>query len=519
MANKSLFRSILGKLLPKTDTTNQAGGRAYAFPERHALAQYASTGCLNGVYYSTAQEQLEQVLELATRVEPDFLAKAAIHCRQRAFMKDMPALLCSVLAQRDGKLLERVFARVIDDGKMLRNFVQILRAGVVGRKSLGSLPKRLVRQWLESQSDEQLFRASVGNDPSLADVVKMVHPKPRDPQREALFGWLLGRAYSHELLPDLVRQFEAYKGGARQQVPNLPFLMLTALDLGKAEWTAIARQAPWQTLRMNLNTFARHGVFEDSQVSAEIAARLRDPEAVRRSRVFPYQLLMAYKASARVVPAEVQESLRLAMEVATENVPEVAGQVYVCPDISGSMHSPVTGVRKASTSAVRCIDAAALVAAALLRKNSRAQILPFSDQVVPVQLNPGDSVITNAQILARLPSGGTNCSAPLVELNRRQARGDLVLLVSDNMSWLDGQAGGGRSTATMAAWAEFRARNPGARLVCLDMQPYASSQAAEREDILNIGGFADTIFEIIALFARGELGSDHWVGVIEAIQL
>ena len=38
--------------------------------------------------------------------------------------------------------------------------------------------------------------------------------------------------------------------------------MLTALGLGRREWTAIARSAPWQMTRMNLNTFARHGVFE-----------------------------------------------------------------------------------------------------------------------------------------------------------------------------------------------------------------------------------------------------------------
>ena len=51
-------------------------------------------------------------------------------------MKDMPALLCAILAVRDVKLLEAIFPRVIDNGKMLRTFVQILRSGVVGRKSL-----------------------------------------------------------------------------------------------------------------------------------------------------------------------------------------------------------------------------------------------------------------------------------------------------------------------------------------------------------------------------------------------
>ena len=49
---------------------------------------------------------------------------------------------------RDLELLAQVFPRVIDSGKMLRNFVQILRSGAVGRKSLGTRPKKLVQRWL-----------------------------------------------------------------------------------------------------------------------------------------------------------------------------------------------------------------------------------------------------------------------------------------------------------------------------------------------------------------------------------
>ena len=93
-----------------------------------------------------------------------------------------------------------------------------------------------------------------------------------------------------------------------------------------------------------------------------------------------------------------------------------------------------------------------------------------------------------------------------------------MIFISDNMSWVDAH-GGGRSTATMQEWENFRARNPRARLVCLDVQPSGSTQAAEREDILNIGGFSDAVFEIIATFAAGEMNPDHWVGLIEKIEL
>jgi 60 kDa SS-A/Ro ribonucleoprotein len=68
----------------------------------------------------------------------------------------------------------------------------------------------------------------------------------------------------------------------------------------------------------------------------------------------------------------------------------------------------------------------------------------------------------------------------------------------------------------LAEWSEFRQRNPNARLVCLDVQPNQTTQAAERADILNIGGFSDQVFELISAFAAGHLEADHWVAHIEA---
>ena len=125
MANKTLFQSLRGAtLVPKTDSVNEAGGRAYELSPKQALAQYALTGCLNSTYYASADDQLANVLALAEKVDADFVAKTAVYARQKGFMKDMPALLCASLSTKDPQLLRAVFDRVIDDGKMLRNFVR-----------------------------------------------------------------------------------------------------------------------------------------------------------------------------------------------------------------------------------------------------------------------------------------------------------------------------------------------------------------------------------------------------------
>ena len=536
MANRALFSSPSAShrtgSMPRTTARNEAGGRAYARDARHALAQYAATGCLNGTFYASAATQLDALARLAEAVDVEFVAKTALYARSEAHMKDVPAYLVASLAARDVTYMEWIFERVIDNGKMLRNFVQILRSGVTGRRSLGSAPKRCIRRWLESRSDAQLFADSVGNSPSLADILRMVHPKPHSASRRALYAWILAKPYDVDALPECVRQWEAFRalvedrdalrriGGdlSSMKVPTgIPMGMLMGLELDAearaAVWRAIARDAKWMATRMNLSSFARHGVFEDRAMTRLVAQRLGDAEQVRKAKAFPYQLMNAYVNAAEAVPASVRDALHDAMEIAVENVPTLIdrkGQplrVAVLVDVSGSMHSPVTGYRKGATTSVRCIDVAALVAASVLRRNPDAEVIAFHDRVeatgVPGRggLEPRDSVFTNAKRLAALPSGGTNCAAPLVAINRRGAHFDLVIYVSDNQSWIDLRRSWNPGTAVMEAWTDFRLRNPSARMVCIDVQPYATQQAPDRADILNVGGFSDAVFDLIATFA------------------
>ena len=518
MALKTLFRSVPGPLLPAADAVDREAAPAFALTPKHALAQLVSTSCLAGTFYATAETHLTELLGLAAQVDPTFVGKAAVHARVRGRMKDAPAVLLAWLSKAAPDVFAAVFPRVVDDGRALRTFVQVLRSGQTGRKSLGSRPKRLVEAWLSSRTDEQVFRASVGNDPSLADVVRMVHPKPETPSRCALYAWLLGREHDATALPEPVARFEAWKRDRTTDVPDVPFRMLTSHPLSAAAWATVARRASWQTLRMNLNTFVRHGAFEaDPGLVDHVAGRLADRDEVVRSRTYPYQVLAAWKALDAKAPPILADALQDALEASLENVPALDGAVRVAVDVSGSMASPVTGERGGGTTSVTCRDVAALFASAILRKNPTARVLPFHSHVEPVRLNPRDSVATNARLLATLPSGGTNCSAPLTLLNGESDRGDLVIYLSDNQSWVDAQAA--RGTETLAQWRTYRQRNPKARLVCVDLQPQGTTQAPEADDVLNVGGFSDAVFDLVAEHAHGGLAAEPWVAEIEKIAL
>lgn len=524
MANRSLFQSIRGKLFPRTDAVNEAGGKAYAFGPEHALAQLAATGCLSNTFYATGSTQLDKALELCGEVDSEFLARAAVYARQRAFMKDMPALMLAALAawgdETSRELLARAFPRVVDNGRMVRNFVQIVRSGVTGRKSLGTGPRRLVRSFLLDHDPGWLFRQSVGREPSLADIVKMVHPRPRTPEQDALFGYLLGKELNgkSEHLPALVRAFEAWKSQRDGTPPKVPFQMLTNQPLTSEQWAVIARHGNWHFTRMNLNTFVRHRVFEVApELTEVIAERLRDPAIIRKARVFPYQVMMTYGAAVAEVPRRIIDALHDALEVALDNVPAIEGRVLVFPDVSGSMSAPVTGYLRGGTSKVRCIDVAALFSAAILRGNPQARVVPVDTRVhTGYRAEPRDSVLTNARRLAAFGGGGTALSEALAWANRRGLEADAVVMISDYESWAD--PGRGWSTALMSEWRKLRARNPRAKLICLNIAPYTTTQAPDvGSEILNIGGFSDTCFQVVDAFIKGD--PRMWVETIKRTEL
>lgn len=515
MANLQLFNTLFAKL-PLADALNEAAAPAYAMTPKHKLAQLAMTGCLSQTYYADAEMQLKDVLAVTAKLDDAYIGRCAVYCREKGHMKDMAALLLVVLATRRSALLGATFSRVVDNGRMLRNFVQILRSGATGRKSLGSRPKKLVQNWLNAASEQQLLSASVGSQPSLADVVKMVHPKPAEAWRDAFFAWLIGKSFVVGALPPVTAALLAFRelGGA---LPDVPFQLLSNEALTAQQWAQLAGRMSWQTLRMNLNTLARHGVFELPGMAEKVAQRLADEALIRKARAYPYQLLSAYRMTGEGVPTVVREALQDALEIALRNVPTLEGRAVVCPDVSGSMQSAVTGYRKGATSAVRCIDVAALMAAAVLRKQATARVLPFEQTVVALPLNPRDSVLSNAEKLAAVGGGGTNCSAPLALLVKEKAKVDVVIIVSDNESWVDASRRG--ATETMRQWMLLKRINPGARLVCIDIQPYGSTQARDQADILNVGGFGDAVFDVLSQFVSGQFGAAHWVEAIESIAL
>jgi len=207
---------------------------------------------------------------------------------------------------------------------------------------------------------------------------------------------------------------------------------------------------------------------------------------------------------------------------------------------------------------MRCVDVAALFAAAILRRNPASVVIPFDTRAYQARVEPQDTILSLAERLLgadatrkgdprlsgrgtpevaslnskrRYGGGGTDCSLPLVEANTtyRKRRFAGVILVSDTESWVYrnrafayGRRG---ATGVMTEWQGFVQNQmqlgghsiPAPKLVCIDLQAYTSTQAPDRADILNIGGFSDAVFKVVAAFLGDDAG--RFVTEVEGVEL
>ncbi len=169
-----------------------------------------------------------------------------------------------------------------------------------------------------------------------------------------------------------------------------------------------------------------------------VADRIADESEIRRSKQFPYQYFAAYLNADDNVPQKIKTALHKAAEIACGNVPELPGPVVIGLDTSGSMSCAVTGNRgRGATSKMRCIDVAALFAAAILRRNPDSVVIPFDTSAYDAKIDANDSILSIAERLAKYGGGGTDCSLPLVAANQKHAKRKFagIVLVSDNESW------------------------------------------------------------------------------------
>lgn len=244
----------------------------------------------------------------------------------------------------------------------------------------------------------------------MADVIELVHPQPKDERQSELFRYLFDKRHHDdaglrdrilrddhpldviraatqlERLPDderrdVLRRDPDVLGRAGFSWERLSGWLPGGMDA--EAWQAVIPTMGYMALLRNLRNFEDAGVSK--KVMKQVAARIEDPDEVRRSRQFPYRFWSAYKFAPSVTWARALES---ALSTSVENVPELPGRTLALIDTSGSMQSPVSNRSK-----VQRFEVAALFAAAQAKRAHNADVVIFASGHRPLPVKRSHSVL------------------------------------------------------------------------------------------------------------------------------
>ena len=475
---------------------NRAGGNSVELTNKETLAKYVTTCTFNDTYYASGEKLLDEIKSVIDSITDNvYIAKCAVYSRETDGLKDMPAYLLNVLYDRDKGLFENVFPRVIDSGRMLRTFVSIARSEQFGRNLSSRVMRRVFQKWFDSKTPEWLFSNSLGNDPSFADIIKMTHAKGN--KNQDLFSYFLSKDYNKDNLPKKLQDYLNWQNDRALPVPDVNFRMLDSFKLSTDEWSKVLRSCSWNTLRMNLATFERHGVFKTKENLKYACKKLEDNIP---KNIFPYEVFAAYLMNKNNLT--LSNSLNEVMEKSIENIPFIKGKTIVAVDVSASMCSSVS-----TKSSMRIVDVASMFGASISKRCENVKLVTFDTSVRTSVDNPSSSILTLANSLVA-NGGGTSIHSVLDYINNNKIEFDNLIIVSDNESWKDGY--------TCSFGESWNKMSKNKKLISIDIVPNSYTNANNRKNNLFVGGFNDSVWTVIKNFLEN---SEKFTCQIEKVMI
>lgn len=458
-------------------TINLAGGDAYRQNPELQLVSLLLTSFVQDQFYRSAKQSFTDLANLTAAVNPEFAAKAALYARNEFGMRSITHLLAAGLAQRaSGQDWARFFYdRIVRRPDDMLEIAAAYRA--LGGKSLSNAMKKGFAAAFGRFDAYQLAKyRGEGRAFKLVDLVNLVHPAANERNAEALRQLIAGELKNLDTWEARLSEAGQAAGDEAEKTALKAEAWAELLHSGRLGYLALLR---------NLRNIAEHA----PELAPAAASALTDRQAIRKSLVMPFQLLVAMDAvqeSAVAAKRLLKEALTDALEVSLGNVPRFEGKTLVVLDDSGSMSTPARGNGFGNRS---CLQLGAAFAAALFKSND-ADLMRFSDDASYVRANSRDAMMSIAQgLIKNARSAGTNFHA--IFQTARIAY-DRIIILSDMQGWM--------GAGTPNGMFEFYKTRTGAKpfVYSFDLAGYGSLQLPEQK-VFCLAGFSDKVFDVMRL--------------------
>lgn len=300
-------------------------------PEQQLRRSVMSCMLFEGEFYEDGQTISDRICSLVPLVKLETVAKIAIEAREEANLRHVPLLLVREMAKELKKqlvylkppriplhsgykgynfqLVRDTLARIIQRPDELAEFLSLYWKD--GRCPLSSQIKKGLAVAFNKFNEHQLSKYNQDGAVKLKDVLFLCHAKPKDKEQEEAWKRLID---------------------GKLDIPDTWETQLSAGKDKKETWTRLIQEKKLGGLAMLRN------LRNMEQVNVDNSIIVQGLKSMETDRILPFRFIAAAKHAPRL-----EEAIEVPFLRACRQSPKLAGRTIIVVDISGSMHSQLSG--------------------------------------------------------------------------------------------------------------------------------------------------------------------------------
>ena len=521
------YSKIISTPMPQSEPLNEqqvennAGGFVFQIDRWARLDRFLILGSDAPTYYQKARDLTIANAKVVTECFDENAERTVnriveISTNGRAPKND-PAIFALAIGtnHHDVKCRQLALAAMPNICRTSTHLFQFVSAAHALKKGWGRAFKRAITEWYDKKDENalayQMIKYRSREDYTHKRLLDMSHAPARNEKRKALYHWAKGLEYDLAYLPE---QVKAHLDAMTSDTTKNQFLDL--IKKNRLPWEALPTEANinpkvWETmlpdmgltaLIRNLGNMTRVGTITPlSKAEMTIVARLGSEIELRKSRVHPFNILLAHaiyksghgmRGSGEWKPSQpIVSALDDAFYAAFANVQPTGKRHFIALDVSGSMSIPFMG------SPLTCAEGTAALSLVTMNVEPHTHVMGFADGLRDLGLTRKMSLASAVKKVSNLTVGGTDCALPMIYALKHKIEADVFIVMTDNETW----AGRVHPTVALADYRKKMGIN--AKLIVVGMTATGFSIADPKDaGMLDIVGFDANCPALIADFAR-----------------
>jgi 60 kDa SS-A/Ro ribonucleoprotein len=437
---------------------NNAGGYTFTVDKWSLLERFLILGSNSPSYYvwDTLELTREHAANVIACLKEDgkrtIDAIVSISHSGRA-PKNEPALFAMALSMSPSDVPDvatRQYAasnlgKVARTGTHLFSFVEFANS----LRGWGAVLAKAVRYWYEDKQPDglayQVMKYQQRANWSHRDLIRLSHPKPST--NNSIYRYVVKGEYNEGVSPyidgfELAKQAIDFKEVAKliRQYKLTREMVPTKYLADPHVQEALLEHMPLTAMIRNLGNMSKSGLLVPlSDASRTVVSRLESEDYLRKARIHPLALLLAYGTytaghgllgKGEWIPVgAVVDALMQGFYTSFANVEPTGQKVLIALDVSGSM------IAFWQYTALTHAMIAAAQAMVFARTEKDHAILGFSDELVDLGITASDTLQTAMNKAYNRTFGQTDCSLPMLHAKSKRLDVDCFIVITDNETW------------------------------------------------------------------------------------